>query len=320
MPRSQKRSVLITGATSTIGRQVAELLYYDRRVRGIMAVAREPQRPYYFDEYETSRFTYHSLNILKPRELTNLFLSERFREAEIDTVLHLAIMSRASMDAAARHEINVEGTRVLLNKCVETAGIRKFVFLSSWDVYRILPHNSVLLDEEAELNFDQDAHVYVRDWVDADMLCRAKMDHPRMQVVVLRPTGVVGRNVHLLMNEYLSSSVCTTVAGFNPMVNLVAVRDVMHAIKCAVHKSTKGVFNVVGNETAPLSEFITLAGRPRLALVEPGLRAVNRAQRRIGLTRWNFDVNPARIKFSSLLDGRKAEEVLGYKPQHHVKF
>ncbi len=316
-----KKNVLIAGATSVIGRQVAEQLYYDdRNVGHIMAVARVSQKPYYFDEYDTARFSYHSLNILKPRELTNLFLSERFREARINTVLHLAFMHRSDASPAESHELNVDGTRALLMKCAETPGIQKFVFLSSWDVYRIKPHNPVLLDERSDLNFAQRTHGWIKDRVDADMQCRAMMDHPRLQVVVLRPTGIIGRNVRLPMNEYLSSRVCPMVAGFNPMVNLIHTFDVMSAIRCAVHRPVKGVFNVVGQESAPLSEFVRLAGRVRIELPEPALSAFNRLQRRLGLTQWDFAVLPERIKFSCLLDGKKAEDILGYRPTHHVKF
>jgi UDP-glucose 4-epimerase len=318
---TSKHNVLIAGATSVIGRQVVEQLYYDdRNVGHIMAVALESQKPYYFDEYDTARFSYHSLNILKPRELTNLFLSERFRDARIDTVLHLAFMHRSDASGGERHELNVDGTRAMLLKCAETEGIRKFVFLSSWDVYRLKPHNPVLLDERSDLNFAQRTHGWIKDRVDADMQCRAMMDHPRLQVVVLRPTGIVGRNVRLPMNEFLSSRICPMVAGFNPMVNLIHTFDVMRAIRCAVHRPVKGVFNVVGQETAPLSEFIRLAGRVSIHLPEVALNPFNALQRRLGLTQWDSTVYPERFKFSCLLDGKKAEDILGYKPTHHVKF
>ncbi len=321
MPKSGKQNVLIAGATSVIGRQVAEQLYYDdRNVGHIMAVGRESQKPYYFDEYDTSRFSYHSLNILKPRELTNLFLSERFRDSCINVFLHLAFIHRNDAPPPERHELNVDGTRALLTKCTETTGIRKFIFLSSWDVYRLKPHNPVLLDERADLNFDQRANPWIKERVDADMQCRAVMDHPRLQVVVLRPTGIIGRNVRHSMNEYLSSRICPAVAGFNPMVNLIHTFDVIRAIRCAIHRPVKGVFNVVGQEAAPLSEFIRLAGRVRLELPEPGVRSLNALQRRMGLTQWDFSVHPGRIKFSCQLDGKKAEDVLGYHPTHHVKF
>ena len=121
MPASAKRNVLITGATGVIGRQLAEQLYYDDPgVRKVLAVALEERRPYYFEEYDSKRFAYRSLNILRPRDLTNLFLSRRFREGEIDTVVHLAYMDRLSHAPRERHVLNVEGTRQLLKRCAES--------------------------------------------------------------------------------------------------------------------------------------------------------------------------------------------------------
>ena len=312
-------SVLVTGATSQLGRQVTRQLYYDKKVSTIIGVGLE-ERPYYFDDYDPGRFIYKKVNILKSRQLHNLFLADYFREAEVDTVIHLAFANRLSGYGKDSHSLNIEGTKGLLDMCEDEGTIRKFIFKSSHIVYAVKPENPVLLDESAELNFSPKADPWIRDRVDADMLCRAKMDSPHLQVIVLRPSNIIERDAGGGLNAYFDSRVCMTVMGYDPMLNLVHVKDVVRAIQLGVHKNVKGVFNIIGRETAPLSKFIELAGKQKLALPENLLPRVNRIGRRFGFTQYYVSVDRELLKNSLLLDDTRARKILGYVPANHVQF
>ena len=125
-----KRNVLVTGATGTMGRQLCQALYHDEKVHRIFAAERDSE-PYYFRDYDRHRFQLKQLDILKTREVNNLFLSEAFRQSEIDTVVHLAFANRPRDPGEGTHTLNVDGTKHLLDRCVEVGHIRKFVFQSS---------------------------------------------------------------------------------------------------------------------------------------------------------------------------------------------
>ncbi len=316
---SEKRRVLITGVTGTLGRQLAEKLIYDKKVDHVLGIAID-ERPYYFEDFDRQRFTYKQVNILKPRELTNLFLSDDFKAHEIDTVVHLAVLHRPEFTSKKTHELNIEGTKVLLDRCLEDPRIRKFIFKSSATVYKVRPHNPVRLTENDDLNFDPGAHPMIKDMVDSEMLCRAKMDSKNLQVVVLRPSATIGRNVHTFYNLYLESTVALRVAGFNPMVNLIHVKDVVRAIQLAIHKNVKGIFNIGGKETAPLADLARLAGAVNVSLPEFILQPLNRVLRAVGMTKFEAEVDLERLKYGCLLDTSKAKKVLGFEPQHHIKF
>lgn len=316
---SDRKRVLITGVTSVIGRQLAERLMHDKKVDTIIGISRDP-RPYYFDDFNARKFHYKQVNILKPRELTNLFLDDTFKDAKIDTVAHLAFMHRPEDTTHEAHELNVEGTKNLLDKCLETPSIRKFIFKSSANVYKLRPFNSVRLKETDDLNFDPDVDPLLKDQVDADMLCRAKMDNRRMKIVILRPSATIGRNVHAFMNTYLESSVCMSVAGFNPMINLIHVKDVIRAIQLAIHRNVQGIFNIAGKETAPLSDFARLCGAVTVPLPQQLVVPLGLLVKQLGLSKFDPRTNIDRIKYSCLLDTDKAKEVLGFEPQHHIKF
>ncbi len=316
---SQVKNVLITGVTSTIGRMLAEQFYFDERVGKIIGVAIDP-KPYYFEDYSPERFVYIRANILKYRELNNLFLSEVFKNSKINTVVHLAFVTSTRFTPEEAYNINVEGTRNLLLRCIETGTIKKFVFKSSMIVYKIRPHTPVLLDEEAELNLDPNADPWIKNRVDADMICRSMMDNPKMDIVVLRFSNIIGRNITSELNEFFDMKPCLVPMGYNPMVNLIHAKDVVNAIQLAVHKKVRGVFNIGGRETAPLRTFLYYNKNTPVPLPHPLLGPVYGFINKIGLTSYYYPVEKDLLRFTALPDWSKAQKVLGYRPYNRVRF
>jgi UDP-glucose 4-epimerase len=318
----RKKNVLITGVTGTVGSRLAEALYYDKSVGVIIGVALGA-KPYYFNQFDTHRFIYKNLNILKQRDLTNLFLASDFKEAKINTVVHLAFFNRVvsgSKEKKTFNTLNVEGTRNLLEKCIESGSVEKFIFKSSDVVYKIRPHNPIYLDENADLNFDTDVDPWIKDRVDADMICQSKLDNRKVNIVILRFSNIIGRMVSSQMNAYFDSPVNFMAMGFNPLINLIHMEDVIQAIQLAIHKNVKGVFNIAGADTAPISTFAEINRSRMLSVPEPLLQPLNAVLRRLGLTRYYYSVDADRLKYSLLLDTGKAEKVLGFRPRSHVYF
>ncbi len=319
---SRKKNVLITGVTGTVGSRMAEALYYDKNVGIIIGVALG-SKPYYFNQFDRKRFIYKNLNILKQRDLTNLFLAPDFKEAKINTVIHLAFLNRIVSRVREKKNINtlnVEGTRNLLDKCLESGTVTKFIFKSSDVVYKIRPHNPIYLDENADLNFDTDIDPWIKDRVDADMICQSKLDNPKMNIVILRFSNIIGRMVSSQMNAYFDSAINFRALGYNPLINLIHMEDVVQAIQLAIHKNVKGIFNIAGADTAPISTFAEINQSRIYAVPSPLLGPLNTVLRKMGLTRYYYSVDADRLKYSVLLDTRKAEKLLGFRPKSHVYF
>jgi len=319
MPRRKLRNVLITGVTGTVGRHLAGHLLNLKQIGKVFGVA-HIDRPYYFKEFDKKRFLYRKRDILKYRELNNLFRSDAFKAAEIDTVVHLAFLSSPNDQSSGVHRLNVEGTKYLLDRCIESRQIKKFVFKSSDAVYKLRPHNPVHLDEQADLNFDPDADQWIKDRVDADMLCRSRMDNKSMKIVVLRFSNIIGRGVGGQFNAYFDDKMLFAPMGFNPLLNLIHMRDVLQALALAVFKNAKGVYNIAGLDTAPVRTIAELAGARVVPLPEPLLGPVNRLERAFGLTRYYYQVDADRQKYTGLLDDSRARKQLGYKPTARVQF
>ena len=316
--KAKKMNILITGVTTSIGRNLVMHLANNPKVGIILGVAVR-EKPYYFNDLPKEKFIYRQCNILKSRELKNLFLSKTFRQLEINSVIDLAFHNQP-IRGEDIHRLNVEGTRDLLRYCLETPTINKFIFKSSDVVYKLRPHNPTYLDENADLNFDPGTDQWIKDRVDADMICRSFMDNARVKIVILRMTNIIGRNIASQFNAYFDSKPIIKTMGFNPMVNLLHMKDVIQSITLALFREVQGIYNIAGLDTAPITTFAELSGSTFISLPEPLLAPVNWIQRKLGLTHYYYSVDKDRQKYSALLDISKAQRELGYKPEGRIEF
>ena len=315
-----KRNVLITGVSSTVGRHLAMHLAADPRVGFVLGTAPGP-RPRFLAPLDPARFLYIPTDILRPRQVRDLFHRPEFTEHGIDTVVHLAFVSHPNLRGRKVHRLNVEGTKGLLDRCMESGRVRKFVFKSSDAVYNLDPTTPVYLDENADLNHVPLADQWIQDRVAAEMICRSRMDSQGMDVVILRFASIVGRNVGGQMNAYFDGRVVFRALGYDPLLNLVHMKDVIEAIRLAIVTDTgSGIFNIAGADTATVSTFAEMNGRRCIALPDPLLELVNRAMRRVGLTDYYYSVDRDRMRYTCLLDTTRAREILGYQPTRTIEF
>lgn len=313
-------AVLVTGATSALGRLLVRTLYYHPEIRYIVGLGIEP-KPYYFDQFDSQKFHYFRVDLTHLRELRNLFYGDFIKDLRLDAVVHLAFRNRPNDPRSEEaHRLNIQGTQNILSFALEHETIRKFIFRSSHIVYRVDPMNPVFLDEDSELNFSVKADRWVKDRVDADLFVRSKMDQEKLNIVVLRFSNLVGEQFHSQFNELLNLNLALLPMGFDPMINLLHPRDAVHALVLALLKrEVRGVFNVPGRDTAPLSVFIRANRTPSLRLPGPLIRVVNRIQRSLGMTEYNFEVHGDRLYYPCLLEGKRIKEALGYEPLNHVE-
>jgi UDP-glucose 4-epimerase len=298
--RTGPRRILITGAWRKIAIELIARLLQDRRVDKILAVGEGECPPALFG-HDPERFIYHTASIDRRRQVDNLFLFEQFRDAPLDTVVHLAFAGNPKGYDVSRHEYNVNAARHLLDASLRH-GIGKYVFLSSDAVYAIGPRGDYKVAEDAELNLDPNAPKSVRDIIDAEFLCRAKMDHPACEVVVLRPAGVIGGGVMSGLNLLFESNPPILPIGFDPMINPTTKERIAADIQLALMLHGKGLYNIAGPTAGPLSRFLEQRGIVPRRVPGPLLRQANRVQRMLGQTRYHAEYQPKRLFYSLVLD------------------
>ena len=305
--REGTRRIFIAGARRRVAVHLIERMLATPDVEAILAVDRGACPPALLG-CDPERFVYASADLSRRRQVDNLFLLDRFRDQPFDTVLHLAFAGNPHGYDFASHEFNVNTAQHLLDASLRH-DVTKYIFLSSDAVYRIGPRGDYKVREDAELNLDPKAHPILRDTLDAEFICRAKMDFPGCEVMVIRPSGVFGGGVISGMNLLFESNPPVLPVGFDPMINPTTKEQLGHDLLLATFLRGKGVYNVAGKTVGPLSKFLEERGIRARRVPGPALQAVNRLQRMLGMTRYHAGFHPKRLYYSLVLDDSKFERV-----------
>lgn len=305
--RAGKRRVFVTGARRRVAVHLVERLLADPNVDAILAVDRGACPPALLGS-DPNRFLYTSADLSKRRQVDNLFLLDRFRAGPIDTVVHLAFQGSPKGYTARNHEFNVNAAKHLLEAALRH-NVGKYIFMSSDAVYKIGPRGDYKVLEDSELNLDPKAHPVLRDTIDAEFICRAKMDDLDCEIMVVRPSGVFGGGVISGINLLFESNPPVLPVGFDPMVNPTTKERLARDLMLSVSLHGKGVYNSAGVTVGPLSKFLSERGIKAIRVPGPALKLINRAQRLLGMTRYHAGFHPRRLFYSLVLDDTRFEKI-----------
>ena len=159
------------------------------------------------------------------------------------------------------------------------------------------------------------SYTELTDLVEFDHLCRSWMwEHRDVAMVLLRPVNIVGPNIREgMLTQYLKGDPILTALGFDPMVQVVHEADVIRAILLGLGEHARGIYNVDGPGTLPLSVLLRELGRRRLPLPHPLLSLVDHlafALRRSKLPPHAIDF----VRYACVVDGSRIRKELGYEP------
>lgn len=303
------RVVAVTGADSFLGRNLVGLLEESARVRRIVTldVASPPT---------SGRKTRHyHVDLTAPS--VDARLAEVLHAEDVDTVLHLAFLSRPTHATAWAHELESVGTMHLLHACRERR-IEKLVTWSLTWLYGPHPDNPNFLTERHPLR-GLPGFSFLADKIEAEAeIARFAEKMPATCVTVLRLAPIVGPTVHNAFSAYLGRRVVPTVMGFDPLMQFVHEVDALAAFSLAVERDAPGIFNIVGDGVLPLSTVIRLAGRVGLPLPHSVLSRVGSLlwlSQAWGLPPPLFDF----LRFVCVADGDRARREMGFRPAYTTR-
>jgi UDP-glucose 4-epimerase len=292
--------VLITGISGSLGQLIAHQLKDSFQVIGV------DKRPF----------------PKKPPEIEVLNLDLRRKSAFVtlkkkapECIVHMGVIRNPlkHLDNSNAYHFNLETTTQLL-KLAEQLEVRKFVFLSSANLYGPSARSSGFLQEDAPLH-GADRSPEIRDLVALDMMIQSffwKM--PQIETVILRPVHIIGSGLNNAPSRYLRLPQVPTLLGHDPMIQLVHASDVTRAIKLSLENNTRGIFNITGESGAPLSRLIHALDKKALSLPEFVIRTVLKTAFRYRLSSYppgELD----HLKYTCLVDGKRAQKELNYKPE-----
>jgi UDP-glucose 4-epimerase len=186
-------------------------------------------------------------------------------------IVHMGFVRHFRAGQDVRHDVNVRGTKQLLDHCVHH-GVQKLVVLSSSYVYGAFPENPYYMDEDSPLSASR-SYPEIRDLVEVDTLASAYLwRYPHIRTCVLRPVNVLGYYVHSMIGQYLGEKRVPTAMGFDPMLQFIHEEDLSEAIALALEHNLQGVFNVTGPGEVPLHTAIRETGGSAFPVPEPVMR------------------------------------------------
>jgi UDP-glucose 4-epimerase len=289
--------VLVVGVAGGQGRLVARRLSDKYRVVGVDVDAwstRPPGIPFYRVDIRKRAF------------------EDVFRNEQPTAVVHLGFVRHFREDPGERYDVNVRGTRRLLDHC-QNYGVKKLVVNSSGYVYGALAENPHFMDEDYPLGASRN-YPEIRDLVEVDTLTTAFMwKNPDVNTIVLRPVNTLGYYVHSAIGRYLQMRRVIVMTGFNPMLQFIHEEDLTEAIALAVEQEVRGVFNVTGAGEVPLRVAVRETGGHPLSLPEFLARPLIGRLHAAGL--FPFPAGAIDfIKYPCTISGRRFNEATGFRP------
>lgn len=315
MEMSEKKTVLVTGATGFLGGYLIKRLTKKYRV---LALGRNREKGKKLEEYGA---------VFCPGDFTRRESCARYFDG-VDYVIHAGALSTVWGEWEDFYKTNVLGTELVAALCRER-GVKRLVYVSSPSIYTGKEDQTDIRESQApERN---DLNFYIKSKLMAEKILR-KWEKKGLETVVLRPRGLIGIGDTSLVPRILSANARTGIPLFREGRNLVDLTSVENvALACELALTAENApgraFNITNGEPMEfrkiLEQFLSAIGEEphyrRLPFgvvyaLTGGLEWLYRTLRLAGeppLTRYTV----CTLGYAQTMNIDPAREILGYAPE-----
>lgn len=285
--------ILITGISSKVANVVAQKL-----LDGGHAIIGIDRRPWLG---APAGVEMHEVDIRKRAA------EDVFRKTRPDAVVHMATVTHLMARSEDRYRINLGGTRAVFDYA-RAHGVGQVIVVGRHTYYGAAP-DAPLYHTEDEPPTAVTTFPELSDLVAADLFATTALwRSPELTTAVLRFCYTLGPTGTGTLCTFLRGPRVPTILGFDPLFQFMHERDVAGAIRLALEKRVRGVFNVTGPQPVPLSTLIRETGRKSFPLPEFVFKAL---LGRFGLPRLP-DGAFAHIKYPVVIDGGAFRQLTGF--------
>lgn len=300
-----RRRIAITGANTLIGKSLIESLSEDPRYKYIAIVDLEDPN------IHSPKTDFHRIDLTESQ--SDVELAKLFKVKRIDTLVHLAYLSNPHKNLAWAHEFETIGTMHVLNAAA-ACHLHKVITRSFTSLYGPDAKNPSYIKEDSEFK-GANLSAFFSDKFEAYRLTkRFREENPHITVTTLFTAPFLARDEKNLISSYFSLPIIPQQWGFDPLFQLLGLKDALTMFKQCVDANYPGPFNIAADHVLPLSTISALLGKFSLPLIETTAKPIARI---LGFYRgytlpmqiWKF------LRYPCIADIRRAKEVLGFKPQ-----
>lgn len=299
--------VLVTGSAGFIGKSlIAELARANTNSEIIALDMREVVA-----HERLPNVTYLTGDVRDPA------LRDLFQVRRPQTVVHLASVVAVGGDPQRDWEIDVLGTKNVLQCCVD-AGVEHLIVTSSGAAYGYYADNPVPLREDDPLRGNAD-FPYARNKREVEeMLVEWHDLHPHLEHTVFRPCTVLGPTTNNQITAMFERPVVLGLSGTSTPFSLIADSDVIDALVQAVRHPKPGTYNLAGDGVLSLREIAALNRKLYVAIPPGPLKFLLWLLQSLRITK----LGPGAVKFVQyrpVLANDKLKSEFGFTPRYNAR-
>ena len=300
---NRKRRILVTGVARWWGALLVQRLVEDPRVEEVVGI-----------DTEEPHHDLGDADFLK-LDIRHSLVGKLVRTVGVDTVVHTqTTIDSFDRDARRAHDINViGGINLLAGLAGDDSPVRRVVLKSSAHVYGSRHDLPGHLREDHALDTSS-PHSFVRDIVEAETnLFEFSIRQPEVDTVALRFANSLSAEEPAPLARYLDLPLVPTVAGYDPVLQLVHRDDCVEALARATLEGPRGAYNIAGGNPRPLSALLDGAGKVHAPVLPPaGAFLLSSLLSRLGVASLSpqlFDL----LRWGRTLDTSRARRHLGFR-------
>lgn len=309
---------LVTGAAGFLGSHVCkQLLRRGEKVRAFV-LKNDPA-----EKYIPGGVEIFEGDLCKAETLEDFFTVP---EGCCSIVLHIASMVTVNPDFSQKLvDVNVGGTKNIIEKCLEHSECKKLVYVSSTGAIPEPPKGELIKEID---NFDPDKVVgwYSRTKAMASQNVLRAVRERGLNACLVLPTGIMGPEDHAISET--TGTIIKILNGDMPIgmdgsFNLVDVRDLAAGVIAAADKGMKGESYILGNEEITLREICDMmhdeCGCKKIRFYMPlwlasiVAKSMEKKAERTGEKPLMTSFSVYNLKRNNSFDSSKAIKELGYK-------
>lgn len=310
------KRVMITGGSTALGIALVEAFLADPEIEIILALGHHEDHPL---PAAGAKLHYSRVNLTRIRSLRTLLFGLA-KELRIDTVADVALHLESNSNAGVHYSLNVDVTRQILLFAERHPTIKRFVVRSHAEAYDHRSDLPTMLAEDHPLNLSPENPMWLRQRIEADLTVCARMGMSPLSIAVLRCAECLAPGVGSQLYDIVSQPMPMRPWGYDPMMNVLSLPDLVRAMQLAVKSDATGVFNIPGADTLPLSELFSRSNPSTIALPSPVLGPAYALRSWFSGKSVHYRSNHRRFHLGGVLDGSRAKEVLNYEPQEPIRW